>query len=176
MATLNINNFKSNFLGGARPTLYSVQQSFPISISSGSASRKLEYLCKGAVLPGDEIGTIEVPYMGRKIKVAGDKNFNNITLTIINDIDFEIRTAYERWMTLYNTHEGNIGAVNANDYWSDMIITQLGRDGSSLKTYRLVSAFPVNIGEITLGYDSVDTIEEFTLEIAYQYWQNESVA
>ena len=30
--------------------------------------------------------------------------------------------------------------------------------------------FPVSVGEITLGWDANDAVEEFTVEFAYDYW------
>jgi len=171
---MNINDFKANFQGGARPSLFRVTQMFPGAVG-GDAGRKMEYLCKGAQLPSDVVNPIDVYYMGRQIKVAGDRTFEDITLTIINDIDFSIRNAYERWMSLLNTHEGNLGVVNPNNYWADLYITQLGRDGSALKTYKLVGAFPTNISPIDLSFDSTDQVEEFTVTLAYQYWQTDEV-
>ncbi len=171
---MNINDFKSNFNGGARPTLFKVVQIFPNAIN-GLAGRKMEFLCKGAALPGSDVGSVQIPYMGFNLKYAGDRTYEDMTLTIINDTDFALRTAYELWMNIIRKPDGSGGAVNARDYWSDMFITQLGRDGSMLRTYRLVSGFPVNISTIDLSYESTDQIEEFTITYSYQYWQNEAV-
>ena len=92
---------------------------FPGAVG-GDAGRKMEYLCKGAQLPSDVVNPIDVYYMGRQIKVAGDRTFEEMTLTIINDADFSIRNAFERWMSLLNTHEGNLGVVNPNNYWASL--------------------------------------------------------
>lgn len=171
---MNINNFKANFQGGARPSLFRVTQTFPLAIG-GDASRKMQYLCKGAQLPSDVVNPIDVYYMGRQIKVAGDRTFEEITLTVINDIDFSIRNAYERWMSLMNSHEANIGVVNPNLYWADLEIAQLGRDGSELRKYRIISAFPTNLSPIDLSFDATDQVEEFTVTLAYQYWQTNEI-
>ena len=66
---ININDFKSNFQGGARPSLFRVTHMFPGAVG-GDAGRKMEYLCKGAQLPADVVNPIDVYYMGRQIKVA----------------------------------------------------------------------------------------------------------
>jgi T4-like virus tail tube protein gp19 len=171
---MNINDFKSNFQGGARPSLFRVDQNFPAGIG-GEAQRAMSYLCKGAQLPGDTVGNIDVYYMGRQIKVAGDRTFEDMTLTIINDIDFTVRNAFEQWMTLLNTHEGNLGVVNPNGYWADLTITQLGRDGSDLKTYKLISAYPNSISPIDVAFDSTDQVEEFSVTMSYQYWQTDTI-
>ena len=176
MANLSINSFKANFLGGARPSLYSVEMTFPAGVSTSLlAAQKLQFMCKGAALPADTVGTIEVPYMSRKIPVPGDRTFNPITLTVINDTDWVVRQAFEEWMHIFNSHEANIGAIALADMVSDFRICQLNRDGSTVKSYKLVSAFPSELGEITLGYDNTDQIEEYTVQINYAYWQTESI-
>ena len=38
------------------------------------------------------------------------------------------------------------------------------------QTYSFVNIFPVSVGEIALEWGSNDTIEEFTVEFAYDYW------
>jgi hypothetical protein len=38
------------------------------------------------------------------------------------------------------------------------------------KAYKLFGAFPTNVSEITLSYDTENAIEEFTVTFEYQYW------
>lgn len=169
MATLS--EFKAQLQGGARPSLYNVTLAFPASIAGQDAATKLQFTCKGAQLPGVSTGQIEAPYMGRKVKMAGDATFQDITLTILNDVDWTVRTAFERWSNLINNHAENRGAVRLQDYAVDVMITQLDRDGNDVATYVLISAYPSDIGAIDLGYDQVDTIEEFSVTLAYSWWE-----
>ena len=53
-----------------------------------------------------------------------------------------------------------------------MIVEQLDKDGNVTKTYTLRGAFPTNVSQIDLSYDQSDAIEEFTVEINYQYWES----
>jgi hypothetical protein len=176
MADLSINTFKANFLGGARPSLYSVEMTFPAAVqNSALAAKKLQFLCKIAAIPGSTTGTIELPYMSRKIPIPGDKTFQPISLTILNDTDWAVRQAFEEWTTVINTHETNIGAVKLTDMTTDFHIHQLNRDGSTIKSYKLVTAFPTELSEISLGYENNDQIEEWTCTITYSYWQTESI-
>jgi len=169
---MSIDAFKANFQGGARPSLFKVEQSFPTGVGGGAA-RQMQYFCKGAQLPGSTIAPLDVFYMGREIKVGGDRTFEEMTLTIINDVDFAIRNEYERWMGLINTHESNLGSVSPTSYWADVTITQLGRDGGELKKYKLVSAFPTMIAPIDLDFSSTNVVEEYTVALSYQYWQDD---
>ena len=48
-------------------------------------------MCKGAQLPASTIASIDVPFRGRILKVAGDRTIENWTITVINDENFNIQ-------------------------------------------------------------------------------------
>ena len=65
----SVNEIRSQLtFGGARNTLFSVQFSNP---SNGIADIKVPFMIKAASIPEARLGVIEVPYFGRKIKLAG---------------------------------------------------------------------------------------------------------
>jgi hypothetical protein len=106
------------------------------------------------------------------LKIAGDRTFENWSITILNDTGMEIRNAMERWMNGINEHVNNTGLANPTDYQADMVIEQLDKAGAVTKSYTIRGAYPVNVAAIDLSYDSTDAIEEFTVELAYQYWES----
>jgi len=169
MAT--VDNFKSKLIGGgARANLFKATLTFP-GYAEGDAELS-SFMCKGAQMPASVVNNIEIPYRGRQLKVAGDRIFENWTVTIINYSGYEVRNAMERWMNGINEHVANTGLVNPNDYTSDLFIDQLDKAGATTKSYTIRDAFPVNVSAIDVSYDSADTIEEFTVEFAYQYWES----
>jgi hypothetical protein len=176
----NLSNFKNAFAGGgARPNLFEVELYFPEGVSGNNVSSKSRFLVKGAQLPASVIAPIEVPYRGRKLKVAGDRTFEPWSITVINDVNMEIRNALEEWMNLINRHASNTssGRVGPLNYYKDLAVKHLSRDGSSeapTKVYTFVGAFPTNISNIELNYETNDQIEEFTVEFQYQYWTSNS--
>ena len=171
MAILGVDDFKSKLRGGgARPNLFKATVNFP-----GYAGGDVEltsFLCKAAQLPASVMNVIEVPFRGRQLKIAGDRTFETWTATILNDTDFTIRNSMERWMNGINSHQANTGLTNPVDYQADLIVEQLDRDETVLKTYNFRGAFPINVGAIDLNYETVDTVEEFTVEFAVQYWES----
>jgi hypothetical protein len=170
MAILGVDDFKAKLRGGgARPNLFKATINFP-AYANGDAELT-SFLCKTAQLPGSQFGSIDVPFRGRVLKMAGDRTFETWTATIINDTDFAIRNAMERWSNGINAHSANTGLVSPITYEADLKIEQLDRNGDSLKTYTFRGAYPVNVGAIELDYGTADTIEEFTVEFNYQYWE-----
>jgi hypothetical protein len=175
MAILGVDDFKSKLRGGgARPNLFKATVNFP-----GYAGGDVEltsFLCKTAALPASVMNVFEVPFRGRQLKMAGDRTFEPWTITIINDTDFAIRNAMERWMNGMNAHQQNTGLSNPVDYQADLIIEQLDRDGTTLKTYNFRGCFPTNVSEIAVSYETVDAIEEFTVEFQIQYWESDTTS
>jgi hypothetical protein len=170
-----LDDFKAKLKGGgARPNLFKVNIPFPIA--TGGNSELTSFMVKGASLPSSVIGPIEVPFRGRKLKIAGDRTFEPWTITVINDVNMEVRNAFERWMDLINRNASNTSAYvgnNALNYYSNMLVHQLDRDDKITKTYEIIGAFPTNVASIDLNSETNDTVEEFTVEISYQYWTSE---
>ena len=160
--------------GGARPNLFRATVNFP-TYAAGDVELT-SFMCKGAQLPSSVTNVIDVPFRGRQLKVAGDRTFEPWTVTIINDTDFAVRDSMERWLNGINNHKANAGLTNPVDYQADLIVDQLDRDGNEIKTYNFRGAFPVNISNIELSYETVDTIEEFTVEFQIQYWESNTTS
>ena len=160
MAILGVDDFKSKLNGGgARPNLFKATINFPAY--AGGDVEFTSFMVKGAGLPASVIANIDVPFRGRQLKVAGDRTFEPWTITVINDQEMNVRNAFETWMNGINSH---------------MLIEQLDRDGNITKTYTIRGSFPTNISQIDLSYDTNDAIEEFTVELQYQYWESNTTS
>ena len=196
-----ISEFKSKLTrGGARPNLFLVRLNFPNlagvvdigSDSSKTATETSEFLVKTAQIPASSVGVIEVPYRGRMLKVAGDRTFEPWSVTVVNDGDFNIRKAFEKWSRGINAHTENVaqlgyGADGGETYCRDMTVYQLVRDGIKpsktpaniengvdgmdvVRAYRFYDS-PSAISAIDLSYESNDQIEEFTVEFQFNYFE-----
>ncbi len=193
MASINtktISEFKTKLSGGgARPNLFEVViPSFPSGVNDAwdqEEQRDFKFLCKAAQLPGSTVPAISVPFRGRILKVAGDRTFDDWTITVINDESFNLRTAFETWMNGISKLDDGTGIVNPNSYMTDAMVRQLGRSSTAgsldnngglgnenvvLRTYNFFDIFPTEVSAIDLSYDTSDTIEEFTVTFAVQYY------
>src|SRR5210317_308835 len=171
--TLRVDELKARLSGGgARPNLFRAFINFPEYVGGDTATTS--FLCKAAQMPASVMNVIEVPFRGRQLKIAGDRTFETWTVTIINDTDFTIRNAMERWMNGINAHSANTGLSTPLLYEADMFIEQLDRDGTSLKKYTFRGAFPQAISPIDVTYASVDEIERFQVTFQYQYFDSEN--
>ena len=168
-----ISGFKSKLAGGGtRPNLFEVEIAFPEVIAiDNDVKEKSRFLVKAAALPASNITPIDVNFRGRILKIAGDRTFDTWTITVLNDVDFSIRSAFEKWMNLINKMSDATGEQDPAVYQPDAYVHQLDRDGSTLRTYKFHDVFPTQISQIDLSYESTDQIEEFTVEFQVQWWE-----
>jgi|TARA_R110002020_G_scaffold209383_2_gene415346 hypothetical protein len=173
----SINDFKANLIGGgARANQFRVTITPPPGIAIGLDVRRTSFMCKGSNLPAQELTPIEVPFRGRKIYIAGDREFSETwTTTFINDTDFMIRNALERWSNGINDLALNTGVIDPADYQTDLTVEQLDRDDTVLKTYIFRSSWPVTISAIELTSENQDALEEFECTWRYQHFEASGV-
>jgi hypothetical protein len=199
-----ISEFKTKLInGGARPNLFLVRLNFPSTLgqiadigpidASTAITERAEFLVKTAQLPASTIGTIDVPFRGRMLKVAGDRTFEPWSVTVINDGEFGIRKAFETWSRGINALTENVSQLGYGDdnpgYCVDLEVFQLSRDGKTpnktpqsitaggvdgmdvVRAYKFYDAWPSSLSAIDLSYESNDQIEEFTVEFQYNYYE-----
>ena len=174
--------------GGARPNLFEVDipENSLFKYVGSDSQLDSRVLVKAAQLPASNVASIDVPFRGRIMKVAGDRTFDTWTVTVINDVDFNLRTAFQNWMQAIAQYADGSGEADPQVYKSTATVTQLKRRSSNLGqtsdsgleaayTYDFFGIFPTNISAIDLSYDTADTIEEFTVEFQVDYWAPQGV-
>ena len=172
--TSNVSSFLQVVKQGVRPNMFQVDISFPDTVDANT--QLVSYMCKSAVLPAANIGVIEVPFRGRTVKIAGDRTFGETwSTTFMNDTDFMIRNAMERWSNGINDLAEGTGVIAPADYQTDLTVEHLDRDDTILKTYIFRSAWPTTIGAIELTNEAADAIETFEVTWRYQHFEASGV-
>jgi hypothetical protein len=166
----NINELRSNLtFGGAKASLFEVIISNPV-LGTSDAMSKAPFMIKATSLPASTLGMIEVPYFGRKVKLAGDRTFEDWSVTVINDEDFAIRNAMEQWSASINSHRGNLSSYDRLQYKSTATVTQFSKTGTRIRTYEFDGIYPTSVAAIDMAWQTVDEIEEFQVTFAYDRW------
>ena len=197
-----LSEFKSNLTGGgARSSLFNVNISFPTALSQSpttltggvpgsagqgqpintSAQSLMPFLVSAASIPASTLGTYDIFYHGKALKVASERTFDAWETTIINDEDFAIRSDLEKWINLISKPDLNIRDTNMvgrstekegtnAKYKSTATVTQFSKDGSSLRKYKFLGIFPTTLSSIALSWDS-SAIETYTCGWAYDSWE-----
>ena len=169
----NISDFVSKLKGGgARANQFKVTMPFPGFSIVGGETESMAFLCNATSLPASTVAEIPVPFRGRELYIAGDRTFETWDTTIINDTDFLVRNAIERWMNGINTMSDNEGITNPTDYQVDAFVDHLDRNGNTIKSYTFRGLFPTTLSAIDLTYDAATALETFTCSWRYQYWES----
>jgi len=206
ISTKSISDFKSQLTGGgARPNLFEINVSLPptaegfledIQGIGGDAKMdndgqtEFRFMCKAASMPASNVASIEIPFRGRLLKVAGDRTVDPWTVTIINDENFRFRKVFENWAQNIAQYADASGLNTPSSYYGSADIYQLGRsksgkqsangqsstDARTIARYKMEDIFPTAVSAIDLSYDTENTIEEFTVDFAVNYWYPMSVA
>ena len=131
-------------------------------------------MVRATTIPEAALGVIEVPYFGRKIRLAGDRTYGTWSVQVLNDEDFLIRNALEEWSNKIQTFEGNVrdfGSSSPLQYKQTATVTQYSKTGTPIREYKFNGIFPTTISTIDLDWGSVDSIEEFGVTFAYDWWE-----
>ena len=168
----NINDFKSALKGGgARANQFQVTMPFPGFAAVGGETRTMSFLCTATNLPGMTLAEIAVPFRGRNLYIAGDRTIEPWSVTILNDTDFAIRNAFERWSNEINAMSDNSGLENPSDYMVDAFVDHLDRAGQVIKAYTFRGMWPLTIANIDVAYETNDAVETFDVTYRYQFFE-----
>jgi hypothetical protein len=167
-----IDTFIDNFqFAGARPSLYKVLISGVDGVFE--SSNQMEMMCKNASLPASTVGSITANFLGRQIKLPGVRTFEDLTLSFYLDEDMNVRHQFEKWMhsmAKFKSAYGSNVKIGQDGIASTIFVEQMSKDEQSIRMYRFHKAFPTSVSAIELGYDQGETLEEFSVTFAYQYF------
>jgi len=185
---INVTALRNKLVGGgARPSLFYASVSFPTILNTGLDSEAISdasFFMKAAAIPETTLNEITKSFLGRDFKVPSiDRTFGPWTVTVINDEDYKIRHLFEAWIeyispgaAIFEAQSG-FGDTANQTVFGQMQVHQLRKNGGEsttgnefLGSYYFKDAFPTNVSEISLSWDDKDTIEEFSVTFAYQYW------
>ena len=189
----NLNAIRRALVGGGQRTnLFEVQVTFPSTATflegdafenpAGDFNYTMTVLCKAASVPASQLGEIQVPYMGRKIKVPGDRTFETWDTTVMNDENFSIRHALERWSEAIEPHQGSLlepaagasgrrlVAGSGNAAKGVGIVRAFKHDGTISAAYKLDGIWPMTIAAMDMDWDTTDTIQEYQVTWNYDWW------
>jgi hypothetical protein len=174
---------KGLIYGGARPSKFDVQATLPSAIQGlidPTSLERLTFTCKAASIPAFRLGTTEVPYFGRKIKLNGDRTWDTWRISVMNDEDYNCRAMFEAWNNSINALISNvmipqedsatvsgISNLTEENYKSDWLVTQYGKDGTVIRQYTLIGCWPSVVSEMALDWDNTNRVQEFGVAVEF---------
>lgn len=189
MAT-GIRDFRHNFFG-TRPNRFKISGSFPTAVTTGTASTanvsnqpasdttaRFDVYCKATSLPGSSIGVIPVAWQGRIVKFSGERTYADWSIQIYDSSTPGqiLKQTFEKWINLMNHRESHILDYSLTSDWvvyHGDVVNSVSSDADSghTQSHVLRHCFPIDISPIDMSYDMTDTFAEFTVTMAYDFWE-----
>ena len=166
-----IDTFNQNFGEGQRVSQFIVRGPFVNNSGSATSYEDTELVVKSAQYPASNIGVVEVPYRGRKVKRPGDRVFNEWNISVLLQQNHHIYDRFVEWMNSINPHN-SVTRPHTNAIMWNWDVYSLGPDGVENESTRitLVNAFPSEVGTVDFNWETTDTTAEFSVTMQYDYW------
>jgi len=162
---------KSALGSGARANKYRVNFSVPAAVATSSNLQNVDALCKAANFPAMTLGKIEVFNQGRKLIIPGDTAYENAwTLTFYNTEDHALRKDMIAWMRAADHFQNNSHSGNPTALMGELSVEQLDSAGNPTAKYTFHNVFVEGVGELAVGDDTADTIQEFDVTFSFTDW------
>lgn len=173
MTTENsIQRFKESFNGGTRANRFEVISSFPNSVKTPNPNEK--YKIYASSLPRAELGTIQVPYRGRLLNFAGDRNYSAWAVSVYDDNnDDTLWKSFQIWKEKMDGHLSH--TVHASDFsyknlQTNWTIKQLDLNGAPIRTFVLYKCWPEQVGQLNFDMASSNQ-SQFSVTLAFDYFE-----
>lgn len=173
---MNIDKLKSVISGRggvAVPNRFRVIVTPPPAVLSEGVTRDLEILCENCTLPGRQIATVDYQLLQQSYKIPSGFSTDEVSFSFILTNDYFAKKIFDKWA------ESAVDFVNykakyMSEYAGHIEIHQLakglGADGDDLSIYsvRLDNAFPTSLAAVTLDNSAENTVQKFTVSMAYE--------
>lgn len=122
---------------------------------AGIDANDIQLAIESTGLPSIANDPIELAYGNSRVKVAGQANVEDITITLKDFIESDIEGALLAWRNkVYNPETGMVGW--AADYKRDAEIVYYGPDGTCTRAWTLQGCFPLSLDLGEMNYDGAD--------------------
>ena len=142
----------------------------------------MSFFCDSTNLPGKSLTTMDyLPQgFGATHKMQYGITQAPITLTFLMDANQKIMKFFQLWLQeIVNTGSSFDGILASykdrldhefsykSNYATTLTIDVFAADGESRMTYEFLDAYPVQIGDVALGWEQNDTISKLPIEFTY---------
>jgi hypothetical protein len=164
----HVDFLKQQFRDIARPNLFKVKIT-PPPILNADWNNKLAVLAKSAVFPSIEIQNYEYERGGRILHIPSNKmNYGDMTITFYNDVDFNLRSLFNRWqrLAIYNWQK-EVGSIPLMALDATVTVYQFDSSHRPVYGINIDNCWPKTISEIQLSQENTDQLEEFSVTFVF---------
>ena len=178
MANFSIDEFMArvdNLGGPAKSNKFSVEVTKPPSMLSSVTADTINFLAKGASLPGKALATTNYRHGGQyDLVVPYETTQEPVTIKIMNTGNHTPRIFWNDWfnhiqdMSNYNMayYTNYVGTVTLNQYLDEA--ESINPENPSYSV-TLFEAYPKGMSAIEVGWENTE-FQDFDVDIQYSWW------
>jgi|688.fasta_scaffold06499_8 hypothetical protein len=168
-----LNEFKSNFQGGARLNRFYVTGNIPFSNTSIT-----RFHVRASLIPQLQTQTLSYDYRGRKAFYPGEKVYANWAISILDDTGSgNMWAAFQTWQNALNDHDVNTVNTNVLNHrpenfkatWNINHLNLNGDENQPLKKMTMFGCWPKVINPINFNMNRPNTLNVFDVVMIYDY-------
>jgi hypothetical protein len=190
--SFNITDITSaiNARGGlSKPSHFFITITPPTKLLNDSYSREAMFFCDSTDLPG-------LSYSSQNIRMAGygttekrpyNADFNDVLCTFLIDSDGKVIDFFQKWMVLINNWgKESAGVMRGSnlaygefawpeEYQATVQIHYYDPVGREILVYTLIHAYPIQIGDVLVGWEQNDSLAKLPIVFTYNTWDTKSI-
>lgn len=153
----SIDQFRANFLNGARGYLFYVVPNFPSKISRASSIQPT-YLVRSSSIPARTVSDTTVNWQGYNYPLGGKSQYSDWGITYTVDKNCSLYNKYVEWVDMVHDPETNVHG-DPIDYSVDQSAQLLSLDGKKgILTVNCIGCWPSSVSELSLDYAGTDVL------------------
>jgi hypothetical protein len=153
--------------GPAHQNRFKLVATLPPAVRSISNGEDLSILCENCILPGRQINTFDYQLLRQSIKVPNGYINEDVSFTFLLTNDYYVKKIFDLWASS-TINFSNYRAKYLENYAGTFEIWQLDKDDKQIYGVRLTNAFPISLTAITLDNNAENTLQKFTVTVAYE--------
>lgn len=181
----NVNDFRSKFKAGfSRPNMFKVQilGLNPANITSlgpegvafaailGAFMEELEFSCYECELPGKLIGTTPFRDYGPTVEIPFGGVYSPVNMNFYVSKNMIQKQLFSAWHEFIVSNLINNDVAYYQDITATVIITQYDEGGNEVYRVILEEAYPKNVGQMNLSWDTKNEVHKMNVEMTYRSW------
>ena len=128
---------------------------FEVQIADIEAEELLTLAVQSTNLPTITVPQVEIPHGNGVVKVAGQPEFDDITIEVKDFIGDDVEGKLYQWHNeVYDPYSDEVGF--AADYKKDGYLNQFAPDGSHKRTWNIRGVWPTSFESGDMNYEGSD--------------------
>lgn len=161
----NLYSFRNTIKDHGRAYLFLIK----IPAIAGNSNEALTCFARSTNLPAYSIQNTQIAFQGMQYNVATVPTFEPWSVNFLCDEAHTLRHRFLGWQQTIFDAQRQVAGSPLNYKADNITVSQLGRAGNVITTYKFIGAYPNNVGQVELNHGTLEP-EAFDVQFTYDYF------